>query len=306
MMLPLTERPGSPKSYTFVIWSVFLTALASVPAYYRMFTGFSSWDDEGALMVTVKQYLGGMKLYNQISVPYGPVYYFYNHALRTLSGTPLTHDVVRVSSLIPWLLTAFVSAWIGFRFTGSLILSSATHLLVFLTLSSFFQNEPGHPQELCILLLVCLVAAGIIASTPRWSLLGMIFLGALPAALMLVKVNIGTFAFLATSLTILAHSPKTKSSRLAVSAIGAACVFLPAILMKAHWDDPQARLFAFLVTVSIMAVFLVLFRVPRACFPFRDSLIAIAAFLSTFIALIVVLKVQGVALTRMLHALPAR
>ena len=303
MMLPLTERPGSPKSYTFVIWSVFLTALASVPAYYRMFTGFSSWDDEGALMVTVKQYLGGMKLYNQISVPYGPVYYFYNQALRTLSGTPLTHDVVRVSSLIPWLLTAFVSAWIGFRFTGSLILSSATHLLVFLTLSSFFQNEPGHPQELCILLLVCLVAAGIIASTPRWSLLGMIFLGALPAALTLVKVNIGAFAFLATSLAILAHSPKTKFSRLAVSAIGAACVFLPAILMKAHWDDPQARLFAFLVTVSIMAVFLVLFRVPRACFPFRDSLIAIAAFLSTFIALIFVLKVQGVALTRMLHAL---
>ena len=167
MTPPLTERPGSPKNYTFVLWSVFLTALASVPAYYRMFTGFSSWDDQGALMVTVKQYLGGMKLYNQISVPYGPVYYFYNHALRTLSGTPLTHDVVRMSSLIPWLLTAFVCAWIGFRFTGSLILSSATHLLVFLTLSSFFQNEPGHPQELCILLLVCLVAAGIIASIPR-------------------------------------------------------------------------------------------------------------------------------------------
>ena len=45
-------------------------------------------------MVTVKQYLGGMKLYNQISVPYsGPVYYFYNWALRTLSATPVTHDV---------------------------------------------------------------------------------------------------------------------------------------------------------------------------------------------------------------------
>jgi hypothetical protein len=73
--------------------------------------------------------------------------------------------------------------------------------------------------------------------------------------------------------------------------------------MKARLDDPQARLFAFLVTVSIMAVLLVLFRVQRARFLFRDSFIAIVAFLSTFIALILALKVQGVALTRMLHAL---
>ena len=141
------------------------------------------------MMVTVKQYLGGTKLYNQISVPYGRVYYFYNWALRTLSATALTHDVVRMSSLLPWLVTGFVSAWIVFRFTGSLVLSSVAHLLVFLTLFSFFQNEPGHPQELCILLLVCLVASGVLASMPRWRLLGLILLGALTAALVLVKVH---------------------------------------------------------------------------------------------------------------------
>jgi hypothetical protein len=304
MTQPPTERQLSPNKYTFILWFTFLTALASIPAYYRMFTGFPIWDDEGALMVTVKQYLGGMKLYNQISVPYGPVYYFYNWALRTLSATPLTHDVVRISSLLPWLLTAFVSAWIVFRLTDSQLLASGTHLLVFLTLSSFFPNEPGHPQELCILLLVCLVASGVLVSTPRWHSLGMILLGALTAALLLVKVNIGTFVFLATSLAILVHSPKTRLSRVSFNAIGAACVFLPAILMKAHWGDSRARLFTFLVTVSMMAVLLVLFKVPRACcFPFRDSLITITAFLSTFIALIFVLRVQGVALTRMLHAL---
>src|SRR6201988_618468 len=103
MPQPRTERQLSPNKYTFILWFTFLTAMASIPAYYRMFTGFQIWDDEGALMITVKQYLGGMKLYNQISVPYGPVYYFYNWAFRTLSGTPLTHDVVRMSSLLPWL-----------------------------------------------------------------------------------------------------------------------------------------------------------------------------------------------------------
>jgi hypothetical protein len=255
------------------------------------------------MMVTVKQYLGGLKLYSQISVPYGPVYYFYNWSLRTLSATAVTHDVVRMSSLLPWLLSAFVSAWIVFRLTDSLVLSSAAHLLVFFTLS-FFCNEPGHPQELCIFLLVCLVAAGIMVSIPRWHLLGIILLGALPAALALVKVNIGAFAFLATSLAIVAHSPKTRLSRLAFIALGAACVSVPAVLMKAHLGDPSARLFAVLVTVSMMAVLLVLFRVPRSCcFPFRDSLVTSVAFVSTFTAIVLVLKAQGISLTRVLHAL---
>ena len=304
MNIPVAKHSNFSKNYAFTLWFVFLTALASIPAYYRMFTGFAFWDDEGAMMVTVKQYLGGMKLYDQISIPYGPVYYFYNWALRTFSGTPVTHDVVRMSSLLPWLLTALVSAWIVFRLTDSLALASVTHLLVFLTLFSFFQNEPGHPQELCIFLLVCLVAAGVLAKIRRWHWLGLILLGTLPAALALVKVNIGTFVFLATALAILAHSPKTKLSRLGFNVIGAACVFLPVILMKAHLGDPIARFFAVLVTVSMVAVLLVLSRVPRAsCFPFRDCLITIVAFAATLIALIFVVKVQGIGLSCMLHAL---
>ena len=291
------------KKYSFTLCFVFLTALASIPAYYRMFTGFSFWDDEGALMVTVKQYLSGMKLYNQISVPYGPVYYFYNWTLRTLSATPVTHDIVRMSSLLPMLLTMFVCAWVVFRFSGSLALASATHVWVFFTLY-FFRQEPGHPQELCVLLLVCLVAAGILASIPRWRLLGMILLGALPAALALIKVNIGTFACLATSLAVLAHSPKTKLSRFAFAAIGVACILLPVILMKAHLGDPRTRFFAVLIVVSMIAILVVLFVAPRTFrLPFRDSLITIAAFVSTFAAVIVILKVQGVALTRVLHSL---
>ena len=294
----------SPKMYAFMLWFGFLTGLASIPAYYQMFTGFSKWDDEGALMVTVKQFLGGMKLYKQIAVPYGPVYYFYNWAVRTFSATAVTHDTVRMSSLLPWLLTALVSAWIVFRLTESLVLSAVTHLLVFLTLSSFFPKEPGHPQELCILLLVCLSAAGVKASMPRFHLVGMILLGTFTAALALVKVNIGTFAFLATSLAVLAHSPITKLSRFSFVVTGAASVFLPAIVMKAHLSDSPTRLFAALVSVSMIAALLVLLRVPRvASISARDYVTSIAAFVATFGVFIVGLKIQGVGPNRTLHAL---
>ena len=147
-------------------------------------------------MLSVKQYLGGLKLYDQVWSGYGPIYYFYNWLLRSITATPVTHDVVRMSSLLPWLLTSLVCAWIVLRLTTSLVLASVAHFLTLYSLK-FFANEPGHPQEICILLLVCLVASGELVEL-RWRFLGEILLGALPAALLLTKVNLGIFAILAT------------------------------------------------------------------------------------------------------------
>jgi len=304
MALSKIELFELKKKYLFWLWALVLTAIASVPAYYRMFIEFSAWDDEGALMVTVKQFLGGMKLYNEIPIPYGPVYYFYNWALRAVTATPVTHDVVRMSSLIPLLLTALVSAWIIFRFTDSIALATAGHFLIFRTLHDFFHKEPGHPQELCVFLLVCLVASGVVASIPRLGLLGMILLGALPAALLLIKVNIGTFAVLAVSLTVLTHVPKNWFSRFGFYLIGIACVFMPPILMKAQLGDPATRQFCVLVTLSLLAVLLLLLRVPRtsSC-SWRDAIIAGTAFFCTLVAVMLALKVQGVSLVRTVHAL---
>ena len=292
------------REFGFVFWFAFLSVLAGIAAYYRMFTEFNFYDDEGTLMVTVKQYLSGVTLYQQRSLPYGPVYYFYNWALRALTRTPVTHNVVRMSSLIPWLLTAFVCAWIVFRFSDSLALATVTHLFVYGTLAAFFHNEPGHPQELCILLLVCVAASGIVAAIPRWRSFGLISLGVLTAALLLVKVNIGVFAFLSASLALLAHASRIKLSRLAFYSVGAACLILPAVLMKSHLGDKAAQMYCLLVTVSMISVLVLLVRVPRTIyFSFRDLWIALGSFSAAFLGVIFKLKVQGVGLSAMLHAL---
>ena len=255
-------------------------------------------------MVMVKQYLAGTKLYGRPSLPYGPVYFFYNWAVRMVTGTPETHDVVRMSELLPWLLTAFVAAWIVFRITSSLALASVAHLAVFLLLWGCFYYEVGHPQELCILLLVSLVGAGVVASTPRWRFFGVILLGVLPAALLLVKINIGVFAILATSLAVSAHSLKTKLSQLAFFASAAASLLLPVVLMKAHLGDWPTRMFALLVTVSMMAALLVLVRAPRSrSFTSLDCVAALGAFVSFCAVVTVILKLQGVLLSDALHVL---
>jgi hypothetical protein len=304
MTLPLTKKSSTLHKYTVMFWFALLSVLAGIVAYYRMFTEFNSYDDEGSLMVTVKEFLGGTKLYNHTLNPYGPVYYFYNWALRTLSGTPVTHNVVRMSSLIPWLLTALVSAWIVLRLTDSLVLASFTHLLTCFTLSAFFHNEPGHPQELCILLLVCLVASGIVTIIPGWRTWGMILVGALTAALLLVKVNIGTFAFLGSSLAILAHSPKTKLSRMAFNAVAAASLLLPIVLTGSHLRNETTLIYAVLVVTSMIAALLILFRVPgTSCFRWQDSWLAIGSFAFTFVSVIVILRAHGSDLNATLHAL---
>jgi len=292
------------KNLTFAICFLVISAVSGISAYYHAFSGFAIWDDEGTGLVTVKQYLAGIKLYSQPSLPYGPVYYFYNWAVRTVSGTPETHDVVRMSSLLPWLLTAFVAAWIVFWMTSSLAFASVAHLSTFLLLWSCFYDEAGHPQELCIFLLVSLVAAGVLASTPKSRLPGVILLGILPAALLLVKINIGVFAILATSLAVLAHSPKTKLTQLAFYASAAASFLLPAVLMKAHLSDWPTQIFAALVIVSMIAALLVLVRTPRArCFTFSDSIAAFGALVLSFVVVIAILEIQGVLLNNAVHAL---
>src|SRR5262249_12904301 len=154
------------------------------------------WDDEGTMMMEVKLYLQGHTLYTDIWSGYGPFYFFYNWVIHAISGAPATHDVNRFSAILPSLVCPLLCAWYSFQFHRSIWLASAVHLFTFSALW-FFSNEPGHPQQLCILLLVTFIAAGQLVSMRRWHVPGLILLGGLAAALCLVKINLGIFVIVA-------------------------------------------------------------------------------------------------------------
>jgi hypothetical protein len=294
--------PTSVPRLLRLLWFGLLTLPGGFWAYYRVFTGFSFWDDEGSMMASVKQYLDGFKLYDQFWSGYGPVYYFYNWLLRTSTGTPVTHDVVRISSLLPWLATALVGAWIILRITDSLVLATLAHLLTLYSLQ-FFAVEPGHPQELCILLLVCFVASGISIGQKR-HFPATILLGALPAALLLIKVNIGIFAILATGLSLSFHTRKNGFSKTSGAAFIAASLFLPYALMRHQLANPQALVYCVLVTASIAAFSQILISSNRAIsITSRDCWIAFIAFLFTFAVIVLVTVAQGSSLQSMLDRL---
>jgi hypothetical protein len=247
---PLAE-PHSTASIAF--WLLLLTTIAGVTAYLAMFTGFSAYDDEGALMITVKQYLSGRTIYVDVFSFYGPVYYLYNWLLHTLTGTPVTHDVVRITSLVLCLAGALICAWIVLRLTGSLVMAAVAHLFTSTVITALSRSEPGHPQELVLLLLL------VFASFPLWADISIhrslltISLGALAAALLLIKINVGALAMATLALTIAAQLPPGRLSWIVGIAAYAGCILLPAVLMKSHFEYAWARLYCWLAMSSIAA-----------------------------------------------------
>jgi len=292
-----------PSAIQTAAWFMILTVPAAVAAYYRIFSGFAKWDDEGTLMMQVRQYLTGSRLYEEIYSGYGPVYFCYNWLVRSATGNVLNHDAVRITSAVVSLLCALLCAWIVSRLTKSLAAATIAHLLVFRGLL-FFTNEPGHPQELCMLLLLCLASSGIRAANPRYLWLAMAAAGSLAAALTLVKVNIGIFAILAVAVAILFQSPPAWFWRIARYAAGGASLVLPFALMRVHLNDPAAQAYCFVVTVAMAGVLAVAPGLAKeGTLEVRECMAAAAGFAGTFVLVLLVLVWQGVPMQATFNAL---
>jgi hypothetical protein len=295
---PARQQHALSSAPRTALWFAILTLPAAAAAYYRIFSGFAGWDDEGAFMITVKQYLTGAKLYEEIYSGYGPVYYFYNWLIRSATGMAVDHNTVRITSAAVVVVCSLASAWIVLRLTRSLAAASVTHILVFRALA-FFDNEPGHPQELCMLLLLAFAASGFLEEKPRTRWLAMASAGALAAALTLVKVNIGIFAILAVALTVLLQSPPAWFWRTAQYAAATSALLLPFALMRVHLNDPAALAYCVIVTASIAGVLVSApgFARPGSLSP-RECWAAAAGFAITFAVVLLALAGQGIPLSR--------
>src|SRR2546430_1578456 len=120
-------RVSTWRGWAAVIFCSF-TVVEALSAFYRVFTGFSPWDDEGYFMISVKQFLDGHPLYTEVFSPYGPFYYLYEWVAFHIIRTAVSHDSFRFLTLFAWLLIPLISAWSVYRIARSIPLSVIAQL----------------------------------------------------------------------------------------------------------------------------------------------------------------------------------
>jgi len=187
---------ADPAAAAIALYAITAVAAMAV-AYFWIFSVFAPYDDEGTLLVTLKAFVHGEALYRDIWSVYGPFYYEVFGGLFGLTGQAITTDASRTIVIVIWVGTSFLFGFAAQRLTGRLTLGITGMIAAFAALT-VLANEPMHPQGLSVLLLGGFVLLAASGPTRRIGLAGGAC-GALLAALLLTKVNLGVFAVAAVA-----------------------------------------------------------------------------------------------------------
>lgn len=216
-----------------------------------VFSSFMVYDDEGYVLFSLKNFAEHGGLYDRVYSQYGP-FFFAFHKLLHAVGLDFTNLTARLLALGWWLGSVALCATLVWRVTRSLAATVFTAGAVFLRLIQMV-NEPSHPGGL-ITLAVSLVALAGIAwpERPRRTAL---VIGAMVAALVLTKINVGVFLLAGVAAWWVLHVEIPwipRPTRTVIVAGGLA--LLPVLLMGAQLGVPWVKTFALIASCSAVAV----------------------------------------------------
>jgi hypothetical protein len=221
--------------------------------YTSMFSIFQPYDDEGFHLLTLRAYVSGHALYTQLVTYYGPFFYEIIGGFFKLTGFEIANDSGRLVTLFIWLLASLAGGLVAYRLTHSLLLGLSSQLLTFNLLAAL-TNEPMQPGGLLSLLLIGLaLTAAYRSRRPRATA---VFIGALAAAALLVKINVGVFAVMAVAFAF-AGSMTGRWRRLLLPATGLVLSVAPLALMLRLLDRDWATNYAFAVALAAAALTIV-------------------------------------------------
>ena len=220
-------------------------------AYAELFSQFRFHDDEGFFLVALRAYQEGRGLYERIDTVYGPFYFQSVAGLFSLLRIPLDNVGARWVALCVWIVACLAAYRYVRHVTGSAAAGLLAYVLSFPILAPL-SNDPLHPGGLIVLLLsaIVLLSSGLESPTRRRATLAAC--GALTAALVLTKLNVGVFVLIAFATFFLRGAPESPAGRAA--RFGAA-LLLPAIpfcLMARQLGLEGFRDFAFLISLSLL------------------------------------------------------
>lgn len=222
-------------------------------AYFSMFSQFWFYDDEGYLLISLRQFIRGHALYDEVFSQYGPFYHLVHGILFKATGWTVSHDAGRLLSLAEAVGIALLAAMGFFRLTGNRWLSAVVPPIVLQALQPLFA-EPGHPQTLALLLVFAVALSA--GKTTTWNGRHAAVLGAWVGCILMTKINVGLFVLLALAWTAAIFS--SGGCRRATSiVVGLAILALPWVLMRAHLDLAAVLSYALAISMSFLAIAIV-------------------------------------------------
>ena len=221
-----------------------------------MFIGFHAYDDEGYFLQLLRDYLNGQPLLSPATPIYGPFFFETMGALFKVVGVVPDNDSGRLVTLALWLLSILLGAFTVHRLTRNPWLAAGALLVGFRALLAL-TTEPMNPQALIALLTIAMAAAATSGeSRPR---LRGALIGAIVAALCLIKINVGVFAGAAVAL-IWAAGLTDRWRRIVMPLIGTVFVVMAFALVEAMLRKAWALEFASVVALSAAAIVVMLWR----------------------------------------------
>lgn len=233
-----------------------VTVVTSLIAHPRIFTGFANYDDEGYMLTALKSFLNHGSLYDDVFTQYGPFYYEFWGGVFSIFGLSVNHDGGRTVTMVVWVLSSLLIGLSAWRMTRSILLGLATQMIVFGALVTLV-NEPMHPGGIIVLLVSTIVSISCFVRD-RVSPYSLALLGGAVMALILVKINVGTFALAALVLVCAVSYPALAQRRWLRPVVEVGFVALPLLLMTSKASEAWARHYAVHVAVAALAVVIAL------------------------------------------------
>jgi len=267
-------------------------AALAVIGYWRMFTQFMAYDDEGCFLWSLTSYCSEGGLYDRVESWYGPFFFTFNHLLHALAGLNFNHDTGRLLTLFYWCGTVLVCGLICWKQTRSLCAGLAGTVLTFVCLITAIR-EPMHPSGFLTLAAALAVLAGgaALARGRPVAFAGTVAL--LGTAMVLSKINVGAFFLIATGTWLAINSRAAAHTRAATLLTALACAAVPFLLMRAQWPNPWATAYVLVFTCGALALTAALHAARQPEHGLKSGLLGLAIALVFGGVVLVAASVQG-------------
>lgn len=268
---------------------VVMAALAAA-GWMLMCTTFMIHDDEGYVLIGLRNFSEHGRLYDGVFTQYGPVPFLYYDALHRVLDVPIGSWLGRVAATLHWLGAALGAALIAWRLSGRYWTATVTLVAVFGYLWQMTW-EPVHPGGL-IAVIIALALAGTLALWSRGrQQFALVLLGVTGAVLFFIKINVGLLWCCAAGAFLLLETDVLRGRGAWLAAAGFAV--LPFVLMRPLLGEAWVWKFAIMFAAVASALCLPFHPTHAPAVSWRGWLRVGAGFAGTAVVIVVATLTHG-------------